>query len=379
MYQQHVPRSVLHIRNDVALIVLRLFFLFFFCFRFLYGGFCDIDETTVIRLLSISKKYDIPALVEKCKQFLENNINVENVGMILDQAITFEETEMEQKCLNVVSRETSRFFQSKGFLSLSRNGLKSLLDLNEMEVLGEEEVYLACKKWAEAASAKKDQEQLTPDKLRSFLADCLPLIRFPSMTIEIFVCIVCTEDILSEDEKLQIIQDIVMKGSSSGFNAKRRSKSITFDVQRMTEILRGDGWSHTGKQDGISFSVSDLVNCVAVAIYLPSKEGEVSGPVEVLEDQTVVQSMDITLKYQSGEAFQFVTLKNEFPLKPDVLYSIRQRLVGTSTFYGKKDMGKQIIHDTEIRFKNLCAGISENNTTTGTGQIHGIRFKKCNM
>ena len=353
-------------------------------FRFLYNGTCAVDGDTVLRLLFVAKMYDLPDLVEKCNTYLHHNVDVDNVCTVLDQALTFEETELKQNCLSVISRETSNVFKSPGFLSLSRNGLKALLELNDMGVTGEEEVYLACKTWAEENSGKdktsKEQKvEVQEDggsSLRTALGDCLSLIRFPSMSVDTFVCSVSKDNLLTADEKLHIIQDIVTTETTCNFPATKRARSLTFDIQRMSEIPRADWWSHTGKQDGISFTVTQSATLVAVALYLPSKKGEVQGPLEILEDQNLVVSMDITLQHQPNEPFQYITLEKEVALKQNVNYSIRQRLAGTSTYYGKKGLGKQMFNDIEISFKNLFAGTSDNSSSATNGQIHGIRLKK---
>ena len=218
--------------------------------RFIYGGQCDVDGSSVLRLLYVAKQYDIPDLVGRCKTYLQVNIDSSNACSLLDQTLIFEEKDLKLKCLRVISENTGNVLKSKAFLELSKNGLTAVLDLDVMDIPGEEEVYKACKNWAASMCISPGQDKKDTFNLRSSLAEILPLIRFPTMSIEIFSSVVAREEILTDKEKVLIIRDIVNKENVSGFRTCRRSKpykqreprsSSNERMRRLCEVNRA--WS----------------------------------------------------------------------------------------------------------------------------------------
>lgn len=328
-----------------------------------------------MKVMYAARKYDVPALVEKCSEFLTNNTTVENVCSILDQAILFEQKDLIQTCLELISRHASEVFTSDEFVDLSRNGLKAVLELDKLDISGEAEVYVACKRWASASRKRSGQEALSAKDLKSELVDCLPLIRFAAMTVEDFCSVVAIENILSDTEKIYVVRDIVNKENLSHYSNKIRGrKSITFDVVRFGNIQTS--WSHNGHLDGISFTVSCPCSLTAVAMYLPHVEGQARGPLEIFEEEKEVLSQTTVLEYDQNRHFQFIKLKAEIKLTPGIVYSVRQRLLGQNTFKGIRYVGKQRIENIEVEFTTLIAGTSSNGTSLDNGQIHGIRLKK---
>ena len=65
--------------------------------RFLYTDDCKITAENAIGVLYLARKYLISSLAEKCCQILEGSIKPENVFAVLEQAIQFDEKELEEK------------------------------------------------------------------------------------------------------------------------------------------------------------------------------------------------------------------------------------------------------------------------------------------
>lgn len=174
----------------------------------------------------MAKKYDVPALVESCSNYAKENLTPENVCLILDQAADVNEDEIKQKCLKLISKETSNVLKSARFLSLSKDMLRAILGMQCLDVEGEQEIYIACRSWATEASKGMADSSADDTELRNILGECLSLIRFPTMTIETFSGIVAKDDILSDSQKIYVVRDIVNGETISQFShSKRRHKN----------------------------------------------------------------------------------------------------------------------------------------------------------
>ena len=66
--------------------------------KFLYTDECNLTADNVVFVLYLAKKYIVPSLAEKCVEFLETNLAVENLFVVLEQALHFDEEKLEKKC-----------------------------------------------------------------------------------------------------------------------------------------------------------------------------------------------------------------------------------------------------------------------------------------
>ncbi len=66
--------------------------------RFLYTDECNLSTDNAVFVLYLAKKYIVPSLAEKCTEFLEANLEAENVFIFLKQAVQFVEEELVRKC-----------------------------------------------------------------------------------------------------------------------------------------------------------------------------------------------------------------------------------------------------------------------------------------
>ena len=71
----------------------------------------------------MAKKYLISSLAEKCCEILEASIKPENVFAVLEQAIHFDEKEVEGKSWNIVSKKTQECLDSEAFCDIGLHTL----------------------------------------------------------------------------------------------------------------------------------------------------------------------------------------------------------------------------------------------------------------
>ena len=87
-----------------------------------------------MQIIYASKKYLIPGLTKKCTDFLERILNGENVAIILEQCLMFQEQEMVLKCMKVIGEETQEVLQSECFSKVSNDTLVKILETDGSSV-----------------------------------------------------------------------------------------------------------------------------------------------------------------------------------------------------------------------------------------------------
>ncbi|XP_053374045.1 BTB/POZ domain-containing protein 6-like [Mercenaria mercenaria] len=154
--------------------------------RFIYTEDCTINEDNVMPLLYSAKKYETSRLTEKCKDYLNTQLSIDNVCVILQHAHKFDEGELEEKCLEFVLENGENVLKSDGFSSLSKAVLQKIIESDKLKA-GELNIYDACKRWAVQQCEKKgDKREILPADLRAKLGDLIYLIRFPTLSIDVF-------------------------------------------------------------------------------------------------------------------------------------------------------------------------------------------------
>jgi len=88
--------------------------------RFIYCDDCSLSGDTVLPVLYASKKYILPLLTQLCAKFLEENLHVDNVCVIYEQCLYFEEAPILDMCRSFIETRTEEVFASESFKDLSR-------------------------------------------------------------------------------------------------------------------------------------------------------------------------------------------------------------------------------------------------------------------
>ena len=155
--------------------------------RFLYTDDCKITAENAIRVLYLAKKYLISSLAEKCCEILKASIEPENVFAVLEQAIQFDEKELEEKSWDIVSKKTQECLNSEAFCNVGLHTLNALLEKERLAVT-EVGLFKAVLKWTDSECARQGinvEEDKTAK--RRILGDSVYEIRFLAMSQEDFV------------------------------------------------------------------------------------------------------------------------------------------------------------------------------------------------
>jgi len=345
-------------------------------FRFLYTSSVDLDPESVLFVDYAAQKYVIKGLEEKCLSFLVNNMSADNVCTTLEHAAKFDRKELVEECMKIVNGNAKSVFKSESFLSVSHKIIELIVEHNSTSTTSD--IYEACKTWAEG-QVEQQEGDVGCEKIRDILGGIISKIRFNEMTYEDFVDYVVKERILSSDEVVKNLLDIREKQEKEKTRENNLEKEDIREISEEKEIhiqrsgTVSNSWSHSGAQDGISFTVSTVLWLTAVDLFLPDHNGDtLTGPLEVFEDQTQVLTTNVTLTGKTGKQFKSFKLPNRVRLQAGKVYSLRQRLTGGSSYKGVYCSKNICVDSVNVTFRDLAVGSSDNCTYCTYGQFHGM-------
>ena len=174
-------------------------------FRYIYTEKADLTGDNVLSLLYAARKYEVTSLLQKCRTFLERNIEPVNVCDILKHAVELNDDEITENCVNYVIKNGKKILFLDGFKTLSKDVLAKVIESNALCV-DEDLVFTACIEWA-THQCDLQRRKVCDGNIRKCLGDILYLIRFPTMPIETFTSIASRGDILTAEEKVAIFQN----------------------------------------------------------------------------------------------------------------------------------------------------------------------------
>ena len=127
--------------------------------RFLYTDDCNLTADNAVFLLYLAKKYIVPSLAEKCIEFLEANLAAENVFVVLQQALQFDEKKLEKKCWHMIDLKASETIVSDAFTDISQSTLAEFLKRESLNIK-EVDLFKAVVKWSEAECYAREMNRM---------------------------------------------------------------------------------------------------------------------------------------------------------------------------------------------------------------------------
>ena len=116
----------------------------------MYSGISKLDADMVMPLWYAANENNISGMVQECRKFLKSTISKENVVFeVLQQAVLFDDKDIIEDCHSILrlhGREvltSEGNLASEGFLSLTRESLRSILQMEGLDVK-EEKIHSYC-------------------------------------------------------------------------------------------------------------------------------------------------------------------------------------------------------------------------------------------
>ena len=321
--------------------------------RYLYSDEVNLSGSNVLGVLYLAKKYMVPSLADKCKDYLQDKLDPSNVFTILPTAQKYEEKNLVDRCWKVIDSQTEEALKSDGFETIEKTLLEALVQRETLQIR-EAELFKACDRWAINQCRKQGLAADGELKRRVLGAEIIKAIRYAVMKQEEFAGVVLDAKILSLDEIVTFFKFFSSQEISLplGFSETRR-RSCFHLCGRFT-LMQKSSWDCDGLNvDLIEFKVdkdiilngvrlfgseSNLYNLDALELYQGNPNWSVSPVLLVkLESSTYPSKL-----LESGQNFSYHGLEllfNSNPsLKKNTLYHIRVLISGAKSGKGCKGL-----------------------------------------
>ena len=350
--------------------------------HFLYTDECKITAENAIGVMYLAKKYLIPSLAEKCSKVLEEYIKPDNVFMVLEQAVQFDEKKLEEKCWDIVSTTTLECINSEAFCSIGSHVISALLKRKELTV-AEVELFKAVLKWVDSECARQGITNIEENKTarRRVLDDGVYDIRFLDMSHEDFTKYVSFTGVLTETEMVSIFQkfggsDVAdLKWKKQG---KRQLYQVGFSRFKVSDVL-GVSWSYeSGGSDALTLTVNKAILFHGVRLFGDSTDSQ-------YKVKFGVKNENVTGTYTSerdkdGVWGYHVMLPKPISVKPNEEFTIVAKIQGPTSQAGRNGKSSVNVDGTVVTFQNTnysSHGLSSNSTTKTRGQFYELFLSNC--
>ena len=333
--------------------------------RFLYTDDCKITAENAIGVLYLAKKYLISSLAEKCCEILEASIKPENVFTVLEQAIKFDEKELEEKSWDIVANKTQECLNSEEFCDIGLHTLNALLKKESLTVT-EVKLFKAVLKWTDSECARQGiniEENKTAR--RRVLGDSVYEIGFLEMSYEDIAKYVSPTEILTDREMICLFQklcglDVADLKWKEGRKRYGRVVSFSrFDPRNVT-----GNWGYSGNSDALTLTVNKAVLFHGVRLL-----GDTSG--SQYEVKFTVKDETVTGNYisqQNDGVWSYdVMLSNPIPILPNEEFTIIATIKGPNSYRGQNGKTSVKVDDIVVTFKK--SDLSANGTSNAHGQF----------
>ena len=313
-------------------------------FRFMYSDEVSLSGSNVMGVLYLAKKYIVPSLVDKCSEYLLDNLEPSNVFSILPSAEKYEEKNLVDRCWKVIDKQTELAVKSDVFGEIERSLLETVVKRDTLTI-EEIELFKAVDLWA---TKECERQRLTADgsvKRRMLGEEIVKAIRFPTMKLEDFSTVVLDSDLLKKAEIKNIIKSLSSVSTSSTIfpDTKRCGTKISTVVEKCCRLGSIDRyWAFgSGTKDSIDFSVDKDIALHGLCFFGRNGESH-SVALELIDTNTKKALKSLTgtfstvlLNWQKCNFDGFeVPLKEAILLKKNTRYGIRALIKGPSSQCG---------------------------------------------
>lgn len=182
-------------------------------------------------LCYVAKKYMLPHLVRECTKYIWKDICPDNACRAFEFAKLFEEPDLMEKSLEVISSKTKEVLSESSFEEVELATVQAVLDQEELNIDSEMELFDALQRWAVRECARKGLPASDGKAVRSVLHGSVGKIRFLTLTPSQFAERPAVSQLLSQDEAFAILVNISSPNTTTltlplpeGFTSSRESR-----------------------------------------------------------------------------------------------------------------------------------------------------------
>ena len=167
--------------------------------RYMYSEEVKLNESNVMQVLYVSKKYILPSLADECVEFLRKNVAPTNVFCVLSHAQQYDEKSLVDRCWEVIDIKTEETLKSEEFVKIERSLLETIVQRDQLTI-SEVELFKAVNLWATKECERQGVAADGSVKRRILGEQVVKGIRFPAMKEKEFASTVLDSKILNQEE-----------------------------------------------------------------------------------------------------------------------------------------------------------------------------------
>ena len=322
--------------------------------RFLYTDKFTEKIKIAVGVKYLAKKYDIPCLEEECDKLIKSGLKTENVVMVLEQAMLFDQEKLKNRCWEMVDRKTSAAVSSAAFSNISQKTLIEILKRNSLNI-EEIELFQAVLKWSNQQCSKKELET-TDENRREVLGDALCQIRFNSMPQKTFSKTFSSSALLTVVEKVSIYEifNDVENLDSPQWNVTKRhyyQSCSLFNVQCPDDLIKPSKISRKAlRHQRLNLTFSKPVFIHGVRLFgVDNGLDQYEVQLRVGREESVFGFVNSTKDRQGISGFD-VMLRQPVRVNPKEKVSIQADIKGPKSFRGQNPRKSTKVDGVTVTF-----------------------------
>jgi len=348
--------------------------------RYLYCDEVVLEPDTVLATLYAAKKYIVPHLASQAVKYLETSLTARNACLLLSQSRLFEETELMQRCWDVIDAQAEIALKSEGFVDIDLHTLESILSRETLNC-SEVTVFSAAFDWAKAEAIRRG-DSTTPESIRAILGPALFRVRYPAMSVQEFADTAAQSGLLTLQETTDIFLHFTAKQKPNlQCPTKPRTGMKALLCHRFQSCAyRSNQWRYRGRCDSIQFQVDQRIFIVGFGLY-GSSSGSADYSVRIeLKQSGKVLAANTQNFFSDGSSNTFhVFFDHPVQIEADKSYTASAVLDGAElSYFGQEGMSEVIVGEVgspgRVTFMFQCSSESTNGTGVQGGQIPEIIF-----
>ena len=354
--------------------------------RYMYSGEVKFNESNVMQVLYVAKKYILPSLAEECVDFLIRNLDVANVFCLLSYAEQYDEKCLVDRCWELIDRETGEAVKSEGFATIQRSLLEVVVKRDSLDIR-EVELFKAVDLWA---TKECERQGLAVDgqmKRKILGEQIVKGIRFPAMEEKEFASVVLDSDILTKEEMACLVKNFNGVLTRPVCFPEDRRIGPVYACSRFEDLMSAGeegGWNYDRSElsEYIEFSVDKDIMLHGIRLF-GSKGNNYKVFLEIMDCQTDYYSLidveenflSVPFPYKEEEIYVIDILFAPCLLKRNNRYVAETFLTGQNSCYGISGSGSVQCHGVTFHFRNSKLEKPCDATAVECGQFAEFLFK----
>jgi hypothetical protein len=161
-----------------------------------------IDQSNIHELIRLARRYGIVKVNLLCSEYMESDLTVQNACDMFELACGLLNDQMFG--IHFIEENIEEISNTQGWLNMSQSRLKTILNDNKL-ACEEFILYEGILKWGKN-QLQKQGKTMNNNELKAILADLLPTIRFPLMSLEEIASVVAPSQLLEQQDLLKLFQ-----------------------------------------------------------------------------------------------------------------------------------------------------------------------------